>query len=120
MTGSPLTRSVIPGEGSRFKVYVHRILDQAGIPSDPTPERTQITGCRIEGRLHYMLLRMNQNLKPPSPCRYCGVLIAWDASGPRSIGCIEVDDGKLSQHICKISNVAKYRSYTKQKEKSNS
>ncbi len=41
--------------GERFKTYVHERLDAAGVPLDPTPELTKISGCRIEGRLNWML-----------------------------------------------------------------
>lgn len=38
-----------------FKAYVHKRLDDAGVPHDPEPEQTAATGCRIEGRLDAVL-----------------------------------------------------------------
>ena len=39
----------------RFKEYVHRRLDEAGIPTDPDPENNTKTGCRIGSRLDLVL-----------------------------------------------------------------
>lgn len=37
-----------------FKVYVHRRLDEAGVPADPeSPHRAE--GCRVGGRLDVVL-----------------------------------------------------------------
>lgn len=41
-----------------FKAYVHKRLDEAGVPPDPEPAENAKHGCRIEGRL-------NQVLGPP-------------------------------------------------------
>ncbi len=38
-----------------FKTYVHKRLDEAGVPADPYPEATAKSGCRIEGRLTFVL-----------------------------------------------------------------
>jgi hypothetical protein len=38
-----------------FKEYVHKRLDEAGVPVDPEPEHNRQHGCRIEGRLNYVL-----------------------------------------------------------------
>ncbi len=43
---------------SAFKSYVHARLDAAGVPPDPEPEITKATGCRIGGRLNWVLERM--------------------------------------------------------------
>lgn len=37
-----------------FKDYVHSRLDAAGVPSNPDPEKTQETGCRIGSRLNWL------------------------------------------------------------------
>ena len=42
---------------SAFKTYVHERLDAAGVPADPEPEANAIHGCRIEGRLNFVLNR---------------------------------------------------------------
>lgn len=38
-----------------FKKYVHDRLDKAGVPIDPAPEKTHVHGCRIEGRIDWLL-----------------------------------------------------------------
>lgn len=38
-----------------FKEYVHKRLDDAGVPPNPEPEANAKTGCRIEGRLNYLI-----------------------------------------------------------------
>lgn len=40
-----------------FKKYVHDRLDAVGVPADPEPENNAKHGCRIEGRLNYVLRR---------------------------------------------------------------
>lgn len=35
-----------------FKTYVHKRLDDMGVPTDPEPEKNAMHGCRIEGRLN--------------------------------------------------------------------
>jgi hypothetical protein len=54
-----------------FKAYVHKRLDEAGVPADPEPERNRETGCRIEGRLNWVLsrLRVPPVAPPPALCR---------------------------------------------------
>lgn len=37
-----------------FKDWVHGWLDAAGVPTDPDPEKTASTGCRIGGRLEWL------------------------------------------------------------------
>lgn len=37
-----------------FKKYVHRKLDEFGVPHDPDPEHNAKHGCRIEGRLNWL------------------------------------------------------------------
>jgi hypothetical protein len=37
----------------KFKEYVHKRLDEAGVPHDPDPEHNKQHGCRIEGRLNW-------------------------------------------------------------------
>lgn len=34
-----------------FKTYVHKRLDEAGVPENPDPDVTNATGCRIGPRL---------------------------------------------------------------------
>jgi len=65
LADTPLDRSarehgwgVYRGEAMKlqgFKTYVHDRLDKAGVPADPNPEQTAKTGCRIEGRLDWVL-----------------------------------------------------------------
>jgi hypothetical protein len=38
-----------------FKTYVHHRLDHAGVPENPDPEANAEHGCRIEGRLNYLV-----------------------------------------------------------------
>lgn len=40
-----------------WKAWVHGWLDAAGVPPDPDPEHTAATGCRISGRLRWLLGR---------------------------------------------------------------
>ncbi len=42
----------------KFKEYVHGRLDGAGVPHDPDPAHNAEHGCRIEGRLNWVLERM--------------------------------------------------------------
>ncbi len=37
-----------------FKDFVHKKLDDFGVPSDPEPEGNKKHGCRIEGRLNWL------------------------------------------------------------------
>lgn len=39
----------------KFKSYVHTRLDDAGIPANPEPVNNAKSGCRIEGRLNYLI-----------------------------------------------------------------
>lgn len=41
-----------------FKQYVHDRLDKAGVPADPEPEANAIHGCRIEGRINWLLAKL--------------------------------------------------------------
>ena len=38
-----------------FKAYVHKRLDDAGVPANPEPEENAEHGCRNEGRLNYLI-----------------------------------------------------------------
>ncbi len=38
-----------------FKTFVHKRLDQGGVPADPYPDETDKTGCRIGSRLKWLL-----------------------------------------------------------------
>lgn len=49
-----------------FKNYVHKRLDAAGVPADPEPEKNAEHGCRIEGRLNWVLARINPPLHVPA------------------------------------------------------
>lgn len=50
----------------RFKEYVHARLDAAGVPTDPdSPHKAE--GCRIGGRLDYVLGRLHMHPEPPNP-----------------------------------------------------
>lgn len=42
---------------ARFKAYVHERLDTAGVPADPEPEANEAHGCRVEGRLNFLVAR---------------------------------------------------------------
>lgn len=44
-------------KGREFKAYVHRRLDDAGVPVNVDPVETLRTGCRIEGRLSWLIQR---------------------------------------------------------------
>lgn len=41
-----------------FKAYVHQRLDAAGVPADPEPVQNAEHGCRIEGRLNWLIGRL--------------------------------------------------------------
>lgn len=41
----------------KFKTFVHKRLDDAGVPHDPEPEHTAQHGCRISGRLNWLIER---------------------------------------------------------------
>lgn len=43
---------------STFKKYVHDRLDQMNVPTDPEPVASAAHGCRIEGRLNWLLDQM--------------------------------------------------------------
>lgn len=47
---------------SEFKSYVHQRLDDYGVPSDPKPEETKETGCRIGPRLDYLFERIGDGV----------------------------------------------------------
>lgn len=42
-------------QAQAFKVYVHQRLDAAGVPFNPEPETNAKHGCRIEGRLNWLI-----------------------------------------------------------------
>lgn len=42
----------------RFKAYVHERLDQMNVPADPEPAENAKHGCRIEGRLNWIISEM--------------------------------------------------------------
>lgn len=46
-----------------FKDWVHDWLDANDIPADPNPEQTTSTGCRISGRLEYLLQARNEAIE---------------------------------------------------------
>lgn len=46
-----------------FKKYVHSRLDSMGVPEDPDPETTEVTGCRIGVRLQWV----EDSWKPSAP-----------------------------------------------------
>jgi hypothetical protein len=39
----------------KFKEWVHAYLDNLGVPHDPDPEHTARHGCRISGRMNYLV-----------------------------------------------------------------
>jgi hypothetical protein len=41
-----------------FKKWTHDWLDAVGVPHDPDPEHTAANGCRISGRMRFLLGRM--------------------------------------------------------------
>lgn len=43
----------------KFKLYVHKRLDDAGVPADPMPDLNKQTGCRIGCRLDWLLERLS-------------------------------------------------------------
>ena len=76
-----------------FKDYVHRRLDEAGVPTNPDPTKTKETGCRIGPRLDW-LFKSNPGWitdKPPTeeevgPYCACSILteeseFAWIEQG---------------------------------------
>lgn len=42
-------------EARKFKAFVHSFLDSHGVPVDPDPEGTLTHGCRISGRLVWLV-----------------------------------------------------------------
>lgn len=59
-----------------FKEYVHKRLDDAGVPADPEPAKNAEHGCRIEGRLNYILDERSQNTLygAHKRCKTCGAV----------------------------------------------
>lgn len=45
-----------------FKRYVHERLDAAGVPADPEPEENAKHGCRVEGRLNFVIAKKTTDL----------------------------------------------------------
>lgn len=43
-----------------FKDWVHNWLDKAGVPHDPDQERNKITGCRVGGRLEWLMTKLKE------------------------------------------------------------
>ncbi len=43
-----------------FKAFVHKWLDDAGVPADPDPQRTLSTGCRVSVRLDWLRTERDQ------------------------------------------------------------
>ncbi len=41
----------------KFKTFVHKSLDEHGVPHDPFPDETKKHGCRISGRLKWLYER---------------------------------------------------------------
>ena len=50
-------------EAETFKEYVHTRLDEAGVPKDPEPKANRAHGCRIEGRLNWILSKIDKKKK---------------------------------------------------------
>lgn len=46
------------GKLQRFKEYVHKRLDLVGVPNDPEPAMNAQHGCRVEGRLNWLVNRL--------------------------------------------------------------
>ncbi len=69
-----------------FKGYVHGRFDAAGVPIDPEPEKNKEHGCRIEGRINWLLAertRMQQRQEDDAKAMFavCDALDA--ANAPR-------------------------------------
>lgn len=43
---------------AKFKTWVHDWLDAQGVPHDPEPENTARHGCRISGRMRWLVDRL--------------------------------------------------------------
>jgi hypothetical protein len=59
-----------------FKDYVHKRLDEMGVPADPEPSKTAETGCRIGPRLDWVqhdVERLANWQRFASYCRSCAV-----------------------------------------------
>lgn len=69
-------------KAAAFKAYVHKRLDDAGVPVDPDPEHNAKHGCRIEGRLNYALAPPAPAPRSPSNDCDCGP----DARPPHKCG----------------------------------
>lgn len=78
-------------KGKAFKAYVHKRLDDAGVPADPNPEFTAASGCRIGQRLNWLLNHGSRAQLPENLARiaheinraYCQALgdssqLPWD------------------------------------------
>ncbi len=52
-------------KGHQFKVFVHEFLDDAQVPADPYPEETKQHGCRISGRLTWLVRMCGPFAKKP-------------------------------------------------------
>ncbi len=49
-------------EGAKFKAYVHKWLDDQGVPHDPDPEENKRTGCRLGCRFRWLINRHQQEV----------------------------------------------------------
>lgn len=53
-----------------FKNYVHKRLDEIGVPRDPEPANNAKHGCRIEGRLNFL----QKMIEPPVTVDYLSMV----------------------------------------------
>lgn len=47
----------------KFKEYVHGRLDAAQVPEDPEPAKNAAHGCRVEGRLNWLIAKKDESEK---------------------------------------------------------
>lgn len=53
----------------KFKQWVHGFLDACGCPADPDPRHTAETGCRISGRMRWLLAFKERVAELEAACR---------------------------------------------------
>lgn len=99
---------------AKFKVYVHRRLDEAGVPVDPDSSH-KAEGCRIGGRLDIVLAAHRQREEAEAACAVMRIMLEeyeqWGAikgaAHSRIRKVIESGAGRvLAEHLKLLENVA--------------
>jgi hypothetical protein len=97
--------------GKAFKAWVHSWLDAHGVPHDPEPEHTAQHGCRISGRMQWLLRRavdaedelalLRPTLRDQAEAH--SMAMEWHAKQADCIKELEADNARLRAALLAVS-----------------